>query len=815
MTPDEKLKLLFERLDIILRRQETLYHEVNDLRAAINSVKLEKFATKPVESPQEKPAQEPIEKTQSTTPIQPDVQTEQKQATPESVQTPQPTYDHAALQSQQQLTQKARRTDEDAPNNRPIPKSNLEKFIGENLINKIGIAITVLGVAVGAKYSIEHNLINPLTRIILGYLAGITLLGIGLKLKEKYENYSAVLVSGAIAIFYFITFAAYTFYALIPQEVAFILMFVFTTFGVVAANHYNKQVIAHIGLVGAYAVPFLLSDGSGKVAVLFSYMAIINIGILFIAYKKYWKPLYYVSFALTWLIYVSWFGTDYNEDKHFYLGLVFSTITFLTFYGMFLIYRLVKKETYDTTDGTLLLANSFIYYGIGYGLLQNHETGQHLLGAFTVFNAVIHFIVGLVIYKQKQENYTIFNLVVGLIIVFLTIAVPVQLDGNWITMVWALEAALLYWVGRHKNIKLYEYLSYVLMILAVVSAFIDWAMVYSMFTYNKQLVFFNPVFNINFLCSTLVIASLGFIYYTQQRTMQPVVSTNYNSLETLLHYMVPVLFIGFSYLALRMELTAFWEQAYLGSLIEFKGVNDYYATQNYNETYRDFGILFNLIYSMAFLAVLSLVNCVKVKNRTFGIVIMVLNTLTIIVFLTQGLYNLSDLRAAYIDRLNDPYHTITSWNLGIRYLSIIVLAAFVYLSYRLMMQEFMKPLKKSLRIAGQLALHLIVLWVLSSELLHCMDLVGSDKTYKLGLSILWGCYALLMIIIGIWKRKSYLRIGGMVLFGITIVKLFFYDISQLNTIAKTIVFVSLGVLLLISSFLYNKFKDKINDEHAQ
>lgn len=110
-------------------------------------------------------------------------------------------------------------------------KSELEKFIGENLINKIGIVILIIGVAIGAKYSIENNLINPLTRIILGYVTAIVLLGFGIKLKPKYESFSAVLVSGAMAIFYFITFFAYDFYDLIPQLLAFVLMVLFTAFG--------------------------------------------------------------------------------------------------------------------------------------------------------------------------------------------------------------------------------------------------------------------------------------------------------------------------------------------------------------------------------------------------------------------------------------------------------------------------------------------------------------------------------------------------------------------------------------------------------
>lgn len=134
-------------------------------------------------------------------------------------------------------------------NKPPKIRVNLEKIIGENLINKIGIAITIIGVAIGANYSIEHDLISPLTRIILGYLAGAGLLGFAIKLKKKYKNYRAVLVSGAIVIVYFITYSAYSFYGLIPQVSAFVLMVVFTAFAVIAALNYNKQVIAHIGLV--------------------------------------------------------------------------------------------------------------------------------------------------------------------------------------------------------------------------------------------------------------------------------------------------------------------------------------------------------------------------------------------------------------------------------------------------------------------------------------------------------------------------------------------------------------------------------------
>ena len=120
--------------------------------------------------------------------------------------------------------------------------------------------------------------------------------------------------------------------------------------------------------------------------------------------------------------------------------------------------------------------------------------------------------------------------------------------------------------------------------------------------------------------------------------------------------------------------------------------------------------------------------------------------------------------------------------------------------------------QRKLRALFDVMLHVVILWIASSELINIMDLSGSTQSYKLGLSILWGVYSLFMIILGIWKNNQPLRIASIILFAVTLVKLFIYDIIHLNTISKTIVFVSLGVLLLIISFLYNKYKHLIADE---
>ncbi len=686
-------------------------------------------------------------------------------------------------------------------------KSDLEKFIGENLINKIGIAITIIGVSIGAKYSIDNDLISPLTRIILGYLFGIGLLGFGIKLKQKYESYSAVLVSGAIAIMYFITFAAYSYYQLFPQTLAFLLMLIFTVFTVVAAINYNRQVIAHIGLIGAYAVPFLLSDGSGQVVVLFSYMAIINVGVLFIAFKKYWKPLYYAAFSLSWLMYFSWFVGDYSYDEHFGIASIFLLVFFVTFYLMFLVYKVLRKEAFLKTNSSLLLSNSFIFYGIGCAILsRNHE---EYLGLFTLCNAIVHSIVSILIYKRNLADKNIFYLISGLVLIFITITIPVQLDGNWVTLLWVSESALLFWIGRTKKVSVYELLSYPMMILAFFSIMQDWTEMYYSYDILNPSSRITPILNVHFLSSVLFVISFGFINHINHNLEYPSQITSKKFLSKLVSYLVPSILIFALYFSIRMEIETYWKQLFTDSSISVQVEGQNYENTFKNLDIKKFQTIWVLNYSLLFFSLLSIFNIKKIQNKKLDYACAGLITLSVVLFLTQGLYSVSELRETYLGNEQSEYFQHGIYNLAIRYISM----TFAAFALGVLYVQIKKRLNtKIIKLGFEYLLFTSVLWMLSSELLNWMDITDSSQSYKLGLSILWGSYSLLLIAFGIWKSKQHLRIGAIGLFGITLVKLFFYDISHLSTIAKTIVFVSLGILLLIISFMYNKYRTNISEE---
>ena len=675
------------------------------------------------------------------------------------------------------------------PISRPKEKSNWEKFVGENLINKIGVIILIIGVAIGAKYSIENDLISPLTRIILGYCTGIGLIAVGMKLKKKYENFSAVLVSGAMTILYFITFLAFSLYDLIPQLFAFALMVLFTIFTVFAAIQYNRQVIAHIGLVGAYAVPFLLSDGSGRVAVLFSYMTIINIGILILSFKKYWKSLYYSSFLLTWLIYFSWYAVKYETSIHFGLAFAFLLVFFIIFYLIFLLYKLNRKEKFGTTDVLLQLANAFIFYGIGCSILSNHEVGKELLGLFTIGNAIIHFVVSVMIYRLKLADRNLFYFVSGLVLVFISIAFPVQLDGNWVTLLWATEAVLLFWIGRTKKVPIYEKLAYPVIALTFFSLLQDWWRYYAEYSYDTIEIVTTPIFNISVLTSLFCAASFGYILFLHRNDSYPFPWLKYKTWYQLISLWISAMFLFVVYMTFFLEIV------------------DYYETLANDK--QDFMGVWLMNYTLAFLSIISFLNITKFKNMIFGYINIALNLFALLMFLTSGLYLLSELRDVYLDPSLLESGEVSLFHIGIRYISLVFCAILLWVLYAYARQRF---LKTSLVVLIDVVLQIAIIWILSSELIHWLDMAGYTSSDKLGLSILWGIYSLFLIVIGFWKKIKHMRVMAFILFGITLVKLFLYDIAHLNTISKTIVFVSLGILLLIISFLYNKYKHIITDE---
>jgi len=334
-------------------------------------------------------------------------------------------------------------------------------------------------------------------------------------------------------------------------------------------------------------------------------------------------------------------------------------------------------------------------------------------------------------------------------LLFITITIPIQLNGNWVTLLWVGEAALLFWIGKTKNVPFYEKASYPLMFIAFVSIIQDWSTHYIANGSNWLI----PVFNVNFLSSVLFIGAFVFINYLYNKNKDVVGVFEDRALNTLISFAIPTILILVLYFSFRMEISSYWNQLYQNSKVELNN-----STQGYNDTYFNkdltwFKSIWLINYSLLFFSLLTYVNVTKIKNKNLGLINLAINVCFVIIFLTQGLYILSNLRDSYIQNTFSEYYQHSSFNIGLRYISYaFVVLIFVYI-YKSIQKEFIELENLNLKVAFDALLYVTVLWVTSSELITWLDIMQFSETFKLGLSILWGVYALLLIILGIWKKQ--------------------------------------------------------------
>ena len=927
----EEILELEARLDRLVRTQIDFQKEVSAIRAALaqlRSVQTEETSSMPLPSPQEQRPTVPPPQSSRPAPAEPQSGVGHYVPPPNvRPQIPQPTLGGYAREDQaEEKRGSAGAFATYVAKKKEAARTDVEKFIGENLISKIGILVLIIGVGIGVKFAIDNGWISPLMRVALGYIVGLVLIGFAAKLKAKYHNFSAVLLSGGIAILYFVTYFAYAYYSLIGQPAAFVLMVLLTIATVAAALIYERQVIAHIGLVGAYGVPFLLSNNSGNYLFLFAYMAIINAGILAVSLKRYWKALFYTSslftwlifavwlgskfsaeahftlaltflaiffgifygtkiahtfldrdeaaldrdeaaktkdllsvlgttlifyifcFALisflkteseftgffsylaimsllilisayryfthalvylcypfTWLIFAVWYADKYRADEHFILASVFSIVFFLLYYVTALIYRLAVVKISMFENSGLVLTNSFIFYGFGYAILESRENLHQYQGLFTVGHAAFHSLVAQAISRLRTSTNDVVQVLTVLIITFATIAIPVQFDGNRITLIWAVEAAVLFWFGRVKQVRLFEYFSYPLMAMASLSLVINWATSFSERTDFASEHNLRPFVNGDFITALVLIASFSAIYWIDRKSEYESVLPE--EIRSAFRIVLPTIALAALYNAFRTEIDNYFNLKIVESRAQLIDA----GTFSRNRDLGFFNTIWQIDYSMLFLAIVSAVNLRRVRSAKLSYATVLLAMVAFMAFLAVGMPLFSELRESYMDPEAALYWGSGAMNVAIRYISYglaaVLMSSLYYYSREELLDSFVPRAKRI--VAFEALFYSTLLIVLSGDLVNLMKQFGIADATKLGLSILWVAYALFLVVIGIARSKKYLRFAAIGLIGVTLVKLFFYDIADLPTVPKAILFIAIGAVLLVVSFLYNKYKSVI------
>lgn len=338
-------------------------------------------------------------------------------------------------------------------------------LFGGNTVLRVGVVLLFLGLAFLLRYATEGVVVPVELRYAGVAAAALGLLGLGWWLRSRNNNYALMLQGAGVAVLYLTVFAAMRLHPLLDPSAAFGLLVAVTVFSAILAITQDSLGLAAAAALGGFAAPILASTGSGSHVALFSYFALLNAGILAIAWFKAWRMLNVIGFVGTFGIGFAWGARAYTPE------LLWSTEPFLIlFFLMYLAIGLLfarrklleigdapegsdrnallqwSARKGDYVDGTLLFGPPLVGFGLQFALVQHLEFA-------TAFSALALGIIymGLARLLYSGRTLLLAETCLALGVIFTSLAIPLGLDARWTTAAWAVEGAGIFWLGLRQQ----------------------------------------------------------------------------------------------------------------------------------------------------------------------------------------------------------------------------------------------------------------------------------------------------------------------------------------------------------------------------
>ena len=382
----------------------------------------------------------------------------------------------------------------------------IESIIGRRGVGWVAIVLILFATAFFLKYAFDNRWIGELGRVSIGITFGIAMSLAGFRYQRRgWRIFSQILTAGGIVLLYLSTYAAFGYYHLVGQKTAFAFLAVLIAEAAALALVYNAPAIAIMALIGGLLTPVLLHSDRDQYRSFFTYLVVLDAGAL--ALLKHWRGLSSIAYYGTQLLFWTWYDENYHHQKRGAV-LVFQTAIFLLFLLAHLARELLRRESATLENALLLLVNPLVFFATAYHLLN--PTHHDWMGAFAILMALLYAGVAKILLSRGVKSRREILLLIAVALTFVTIAIPIQLRSNWITIAWAVEGVAILWAGLEiQSVRLRAH-AFGLFALAFFK-FLSWDTPYG---YRPA---FTPVFNRYFLSSLAVIGCYVVAVYLFER----------------------------------------------------------------------------------------------------------------------------------------------------------------------------------------------------------------------------------------------------------------------------------------------------------
>ena len=642
------------------------------------------------------------------------------------------------------------------------PDRKMEVEIGGKWAAFAGIATLVTGIVFFVGYAIQHNWIGPGLRVILGLLSGAILVGLGYTAETRSRRLHILaqsLTGGGAALFYFSVFAAYGIYHLItaPLSIAGLAASAAAALGLAVV--YDSQAVAILALLGAYLTPALIGAEFDRGMFPLVFIAGVNVPVLVLGLKRKWQWLYNLAFWFTVLLASIWLARELPglESKNWLTGLIFVLLYFAEFVALGLIKLEQSPPDHRPADADVfrLAANSLALLGAVYWIFESAQLSNWTGTAFLVL-ALLHAGLARLGWSWRPScRDEILALLIGAL-TFASLALPIQLDGAWVSLGWAIEGALLAWFALRIGSVPLQIGAMGLGLLGLAkSAFFDFTLYPT-----PPTLFLNSRFGAG-LISAALLGVQGYLHSRSEKAKD----------QTELQEDLPLSQILACAAVLGLLLAIFADGLFI------RGPQDPWMWA---------------MTTMAMVVVAAAISITVVPQSNkalWGLGLFLLAMVPIKLLLVDSM--------APWPLYSTQFHAFGNLVVWLQLLNLLIVMLVIA---RLSALGTFGP--KAGFTAGQL-IHTLSLS--SGIVLVTLEIHRSHNPWGQSLITLWWAVcALTLAVTGIVRHRAYLRYMALLVFGLTVMKVFFVDMADLTGLHRVAAFVGLGVLLLILSYAYQR-----------
>ena len=742
-----------------------------------------------------------------------------------------------------------------------------EWLLGGNWLARIGVVALVLGVAFFISLAIDRGWLGETERVILGVLVGLALLAAGEHYRTRYGVWAQTVAGGGLAVLYLSIWGGFALFELFGPPIAFGLFVLITVVGVLQSLRHDSVGLAVLAIFGGFATPLLLQERLPDERLLLTYVLLLDLGVLALASFRNWRWFTLLAWVGSLVLFGFWMS---ELDPSMGLAQTGISAIFVIFAGATIAFHVVRRQAVGVVDLMLLTMNALGYLLISYALM--YDALRPWMGGFTALLALFYALLLAAYRLRAGAPLKLPPVAAALVVGFAALAVPIQLEGAWITIAWGVEALALVWLSfrlRMRELRWFGALVFVvsgIWLLALdtpdalsedLSLFVNMPML----AYTAAVVLpalaawllhlhravletrerlAVPAFAVGAaLFATVAIpVQLDGVWLSLAWGIQAVALVWLSfplRIRELRWFGYPVFAVSAVWLlaivtpdVLNEDLTPFLNLPMVGygAAIVLPALTAWFlrlrrealALQE-DPVVHVFPVWAAVFAVIAIPVQLSGV-WVSVAWAGEAVILLALSTylrLEALRWFTYLLLATMLVRLAVIDTANldlETFRPVINW----RFLPFVTGVASLYASVWLVRRssgDFSHPRATDEARAAPMTLlamaTLTTLWILSAEILASADSAlfnlsrsASDNVSILGLTLLWGVYGAGLMLAGVLRRWRWVRVAGLALLIVSVVKLFAYDSQELEQAYRVIAFLALGAILVAGGLLYQR-----------